>query len=255
MRERIIAGNWKMNTCLQDGVLLARNIKEELKQQPAKGSTVILFPPATHLLPVHNEVSISRIKTGGQDCSSQEKGAFTGEISAEMLISTGAQYVILGHSERRNYHREDSVLLLAKLKRAVNSGLRPIFCCGEQENERESGRQETVVSQQLETTLFQLEEKDLKNTVIAYEPVWAIGTGKTASPQQAQEMHAFIRSLIRQRFSRSLAEEIPLLYGGSCKPDNARELFALPDVDGGLIGGASLKASDFCQIIHAMDTP
>ena len=196
-------------------------------------------------------MNTDRIGVSAQNCAAEAKGAFTGEVSAEMVKSTGAEYVILGHSERREYYGETSEILNKKLALALANGLTPIYCCGEPLEVREAGKQNEFVKNQLEETIFQLPESEFKKLVIAYEPIWAIGTGKTATSAQAQEIHAFIRSAIAEKFGSETAESISILYGGSAKPDNAPELFANKDVDGGLIGGASLKAEDFLGIINA----
>ncbi|MBN1985572.1 MAG: triose-phosphate isomerase, partial [Prolixibacteraceae bacterium] len=192
----------------------------------------------------------NRIGVSAQNCAAEAKGAFTGEVSAEMVKSTGAEYVILGHSERREYYGETSEILNKKLALALENELTPIYCCGEPLEIREAGTQNSFVKQQLEETIFNLSPEDFKKLVIAYEPIWAIGTGKTATSDQAQEIHAFIRSTIAEKFGQEIAEGVSILYGGSCKPSNAKELFANKDVDGGLIGGASLKAEDFLGIIN-----
>jgi triosephosphate isomerase len=189
---------------------------------------------------------------GAQNCASEPSGAYTGEVSAMMIKSTGAEYVIIGHSERRSYYHEDDRLLNKKTILALNSGLKVIFCCGEVKGEREEGKHFIVVKRQLEEGLFTLPPEEMKKVVIAYEPVWAIGTGLTATPDQAQEMHKYIRSLVREKYGIECAEELTILYGGSCKPSNAQEIFSKPDVDGGLIGGASLKKEDFVAIVEAI---
>jgi len=248
MRKKIVAGNWKMNTLLKDGMELAKAI-EKLEKEKTSDALVIIAPPYTHLSKV-NEL-IDQVKLSAQNCASEASGAFTGEISPEMLLSTGAEYVIIGHSERRSYYQEDNELLNKKTKLALASGLKPIFCCGELLKEREAGRLFDVIREQLAVGLQDLTPDQMEQVVIAYEPVWAIGTGVVASPDQAQEMHKFIRDLLIELFSEQVAEDMPLLYGGSCKPSNAAELFANPDVDGGLIGGAALKAEDFLAIVNA----
>jgi triosephosphate isomerase len=248
MRKLIVAGNWKMNMTLQDGIKLAAEVNEFFKKNPTEVE-VIIAPPYIHLPDVGR--FLSSISLSAQNSASESAGAFTGEVSAEMIKSTGAQYVILGHSERRTYYGEDDNLLRRKINLVLEQGLKPIFCCGEVLAEREAGNHFNVVKNQVETSLFDLSADELDNVVIAYEPVWAIGTGVTASPDQAQEMHAYIREIIRAKFEETAAENMTILYGGSCKPSNARELFENPDVDGGLIGGAALKADDFIAIIQS----
>lgn len=248
MRKKIVAGNWKMNTLLKDGMELAQAV-EKLENEKTSDALVIIAPPYTHLSKV-NEL-INNVKLSAQNCASETSGAFTGEISPEMLLSTGAEYVIIGHSERRSLYKEDNELLNKKTKLALSSGLKPIFCCGELLEEREAGKLFDVIREQLAIGLKDLSPEQMTQVVIAYEPVWAIGTGVVASPDQAQEMHKFIRDLLLEFFNEQVAEDMTILYGGSCKPSNAAELFANPDVDGGLIGGASLKAEDFLAIVNA----
>lgn len=248
MRRKIVAGNWKMNTHLHEGLELAKAV-EASSQEKTSDALMIIAPPFTHLAKV-SEV-ISEVKLAAQNCSSEESGAFTGEISPDMLKSAGVEYVIIGHSERRSYYHEDNEILNTKVQLVLSKGLSPIFCCGELLEEREAGRMFDVVREQITVGLKGLSSSDMKNVIVAYEPVWAIGTGVTASPEQAQEMHKFIRDLIAELFDSGVADDTSLLYGGSCKPSNAAELFANPDVDGGLIGGAALKAEDFIQIVNA----
>lgn len=235
-----------MNLNFQEGRDLANEIINSLGPSDV---ILVLCPPFIHLshLSMLSD-GISNLKIGAQNCHNEASGAYTGEVSAGMIKSTGAEFVIIGHSERREYFHEDDALLSKKVNVVLANGLRPIFCCGEKLETREAGQQEAVVKEQLENGLFHLDSEAILNTVIAYEPVWAIGTGKTASPEQAQEMHQFIRSLLAQKYGESIAASISILYGGSCKPDNAMDIFSKPDVDGGLIGGASLKASDFLAI-------
>ena len=237
-----------MNTLLKEGMELAGKI-EKLEKGKTSDAIVIIAPPYTHLSKV-NEL-ISGVKLAAQNCASEESGAYTGEVSPGMLISAGVEYVIIGHSERRSYYNEDDALLNKKVKLALNSGLKPIFCCGEVLAERESGKHFDVVKEQVAAGLKDLSGEEFSKVIIAYEPVWAIGTGVTASPAQAQEMHAYIRGLIGEIFGADAAEDTTILYGGSCKPSNAGELFSNADVDGGLIGGASLKAEDFYGIVNA----
>lgn len=237
-----------MNTELQNGLELARSVEEQGKNLESD-ALLIIAPPFTHLAKI-NEV-IQSVKLASQNCASEEKGAYTGEVSPDMLKSVGVEYVILGHSERRSYYQEDNVLINKKIKLALAKGLKPIFCCGEVLNDREEGRLFDVIRKQVEVGLKDVSPSEMDQVVVAYEPVWAIGTGVTATPEQAQEMHQFIRSLIQELYDANIAEQTTLLYGGSCKPGNAKELFANPDVDGGLIGGASLKAEDFIQIANS----
>ena len=250
MRKKIVAGNWKCNTNLQEGVELAKEVDKITAEKGAGDVVVVLGTPFTHLTKVVESVNTDRIGVSAQNCAAEPKGAYTGEVSAEMIKSTGAEYVILGHSERREYYGETSETLNKKVALALENGLTPIYCCGEPLEIREAGNQNDFVKKQLEETVFNLSAEDFKKIILAYEPIWAIGTGKTATSDQAQEMHAFIRSVLAERFGNAIAEETSILYGGSCKPSNAKELFANKDVDGGLIGGASLKAEDFLGIIN-----
>jgi len=251
MRKKIVAGNWKCNTNLQEGVELAKAVNELVVSKGDKDVVVVLGTPFTHLTKVVESVDASRVGVSAQNCAAEAKGAFTGEVSAEMVKSTGATYVILGHSERREYYNENSEILNKKVALTLENGLTPIYCCGEPLEIREAETQNDFVKKQLDETVFQLPVDEFKKLVIAYEPIWAIGTGKTASTEQAQDMLAFIRSLIADKFGKDVAEEISILYGGSCKASNAPELFSQPDIDGGLIGGASLKAEEFLGIINA----
>ncbi len=251
MRKNIVAGNWKMNTTLEEGVELANNVNALLKGKKAN-CDVIVCVPFTHLTSVNAVLEPELVGLGAENCSEHAKGAYTGEVSASMVKSTGAGYVILGHSERRQYFGENNEQLLAKTKIALENGLIPIFCVGEVLEQREDGSFNEVVKSQVEA-LFSLSAEDFGKIVIAYEPVWAIGTGKTATAEQAQEMHAHIRGVIADKYGKEVAENTSILYGGSCKPSNAKEIFAKPDVDGGLIGGAALKAEDFMGIIEAFD--
>jgi triosephosphate isomerase (TIM) len=251
MRKKVVAGNWKCNTTLQEGIELAKSVNQLVAQSSAKDVVVVLGTPFTHITSVVNAVDTNRIGVAAQNCAAEAKGAFTGEVSAAMVQSTGAQYVILGHSERREYYGETSEILNKKLALTLANGLTPIFCCGEALDIREAGTQNEYVINQLKETVFQLTADEFKKVIIAYEPIWAIGTGKTATTEQAQEMHEEIRNAIATQFGPEVAAEISILYGGSCNPKNAKELFANPDVDGGLIGGASLKGEDFIQIIDA----
>jgi triosephosphate isomerase len=252
MRKKIVAGNWKMNLSLSEGLALAESIKLYFKEHPSKNVEAVVCTPYIHLAAVAEILKTSKVQLGAQNCASEPSGAFTGEVSADMIKSTGAQYVIIGHSERRTYYSEDDTLLNKKTLLALKSGLTVIFCCGEVLKEREENIYFKVVKKQLEVGIFGLPEGDFKKIVIAYEPVWAIGTGLTATPEQAQEMHAFIRNLIAQKYGADVANEITIQYGGSMKPSNAKGLLSQPDVDGGLIGGASLVATDFVGIISAV---
>lgn len=249
MRKNIVAGNWKMNTTLDEGVELANGINEALKAKKANCDVVICVP-FTHLTSVAAVIEPELIGLGAENCSEHDKGAYTGEVSAAMVKSTGATHVILGHSERRQYFGENNGQLLAKTRQALANGLKPIFCVGEVLEERENGTYNDVVKGQVEA-LFDLTPEEFANITVAYEPVWAIGTGKTATAGQAQDMHAHIRAVIAAKYGKEAADNTSILYGGSCKPTNARELFAKPDVDGGLIGGAALKVDSFMGIIEA----
>ena len=252
MRKNIVAGNWKMNKTLQEGIALAKELNETLANEKPN-CDVIICTPFIHLASVTPLVDAAKIGVGAENCADKESGAYTGEVSAAMVASTGAKYVILGHSERRAYYGETVAILEEKVKLALANGLTPIFCIGEVLEEREAGKHFEVVDAQIKGSLFDLSAEDFAKIVLAYEPVWAIGTGKTASAEQAQEIHAFIRSLIVEKYGKEIADNCSILYGGSCKPSNAKELFANPDVDGGLIGGAALKVSDFKGIIDAFN--
>ncbi len=249
MRKKIVAGNWKMNTTLQEGVGLAKDVNEALKHAEVECDVVICVP-FTHLAPV-NEVIDYKLGLGAENCADHKSGAYTGEVSASMVASTGATYVILGHSERRQYYGETAETLKEKVALALDNNLTPIFCIGEVLEQRENGSYLDVVKSQIEDALFGLSAAEFSKLVLAYEPVWAIGTGKTATDDQAQEMHAHIRSVIAGKYGKEIADNTSILYGGSCKPSNARALFAKPDVDGGLIGGASLDAESFMGIVTA----
>ena len=250
MRKKIVAGNWKMNMNLQEGVALAKELNEALTADKPN-CDVIICTPFIHLASVAQILDKDVIGLGAENCADKEKGAYTGEVSAEMVKSTGAQYVILGHSERRGYYGETSEILKEKTLLALKNGLKVIFCIGESLEEREANKQNEVVKAELEGSVFNLTAEEFKNIVIAYEPIWAIGTGKTATSEQAEEIHAYIRSIIAEKYGEDVANETSILYGGSCKASNAPELFAKEDIDGGLIGGASLKATDFKGIIDA----
>lgn len=250
MRKNIVAGNWKMNTTLQEGVALAKEVNEALKAEQPKCDVVICVP-FTHLASVNQVIDQNKLGLGAENCADHLKGAYTGEVSAPMVVSTGATYVILGHSERRQYYGETSETLKTKVNLALENKLTPIFCIGEVLEERENGTYNQVVKAQIEEALFHLTAEEFSKIVLAYEPVWAIGTGKTATADQAQDMHAFIRKTIADRYGKEVADNTSILYGGSCKPSNAAELFAKPDVDGGLIGGAALEAASFMGIVNA----
>lgn len=250
MRKKIVAGNWKMNETLQEGVALAKEINEVLKADKPN-CDVIICTPFIHLASVDQVLDKNLVGLGAENCADKEKGAYTGEVSAAMVKSTGAEYVILGHSERRQYYGETAEILKEKVLLALANGLKVIFCCGETLEEREANKQNEVVKAELVNSVFNLTEDEWKNIIIAYEPIWAIGTGKTATSDQAEEMLAYIRSIIAEKYGKEIAEETSILYGGSCKASNAPELFSKPNIDGGLIGGASLKAADFKGIIDA----
>lgn len=239
-----------MNLNLQDGVALAKELNDTLTKENAN-CDVVICTPFIHLASVAQILDKNVIGLGAENCADKEKGAYTGEVSAEMVKSTGAQYVILGHSERRGYYAETPEILKEKVLLALKNGLKVIFCIGESLEEREAGKQNEVVKAELEGSVFNLDAEDFKNIIVAYEPIWAIGTGKTATSDQAEEIHAYIRGIIADRYGKDVAENTSILYGGSCKASNAPELFAKPDIDGGLIGGASLKAADFMGIINA----
>ena len=250
MRKNIVAGNWKMNTTLPEGMKLADEVNAALADAKPN-CDVIICVPFTHLAPIAAVIDQNKLGLGAENCADHAKGAYTGEVSAEMVASTGATYVILGHSERRQYYGETSEILREKLALALANGLTPIFCIGEVLEERENGTYNDVVKKQIEDALFHLSAEDFSKIILAYEPVWAIGTGKTATADQAEDMHAHIRATITAKYGNEVAENTSILYGGSCKPSNAAELFAKPDVDGGLIGGASLKCADFMGIVNA----
>ncbi|MDR2146890.1 MAG: triose-phosphate isomerase [Tannerella sp.] len=252
MRKNIVAGNWKMNTTLAEGLALAKGLNEALKGKTTNCS-VVIGTPFTHLASIVSTIDPEKISVAAENCADKEKGAYTGEVSAAMVASTGANHVILGHSERRAYYHETPEILKDKVILALANGLTPIFCIGEVLAEREAGTHFEVVNNQLNKSLFNLSKEDFQKIVLAYEPVWAIGTGKTATSAQAQEMHAHIRQTLANQFGNDIAQETSILYGGSCNKDNAAELFANPDVDGGLIGGASLSVENFLPIIAAFD--
>jgi triosephosphate isomerase len=256
MRQKIVAGNWKMNKTLPEAIELVNNLHETIAaiSLPAHVD-VVLCPPFPYLAKLNDLLLLlgnDKIGVGAQNCHQAESGAYTGEVSAAMLSSLGAKYVIIGHSERRSYNAESHELLRQKTDIALKNGLQVIFCCGENLQQREADEHFDLVSAQLRDSLFHLEAAQWEQIIVAYEPVWAIGTGKTATPQQAQAMHAHIRQFIAQQYSPELANQTTILYGGSCNAANADELFACPDIDGGLIGGASLKAKDFAAIVAAI---
>ena len=250
MRKKIVAGNWKMNETLQEGVALAKEINDALKADKPN-CDVVICTPFIHLASVADVLDKELVKLGAENCADKEKGAYTGEVSAAMVKSTGAEYVILGHSERRQYYGETAEILKEKVELALANGLKIIFCCGETLEEREANKQNEVVKAELEGSVFHLSAEAWKNIILAYEPIWAIGTGKTATSDQAEEMLAYIRSIVAEKYGKDAASETSILYGGSCKASNAPELFSKPNIDGGLIGGASLKAADFKGIIDA----
>ena len=250
MRHKIVAGNWKMNKNLQEGVELAKELNTILAADKPN-CDVVICTPFIHLASVAQVLDQNVIGLGAENCADKASGAYTGEVSAEMVKSTGAQYVILGHSERREYYHETPEILKEKVLLAQANGLKVIFCIGESLAEREANKQNEVVKAELEGSVFNLSEDDFKKIIIAYEPIWAIGTGKTATAEQAEEIHAYIRSIVAEKYGQAVADETSILYGGSCKASNAPELFAKADIDGGLIGGASLKCADFKGIIDA----
>jgi triosephosphate isomerase len=254
MRKKIVAGNWKMNLDYNEGLSLFSEVINMVKDEITGKQEAVVCSPFIHL---HSLVQLAkgydRVSLGAQNAHQAESGAYTGEISAKMIKSVGAAYVILGHSERRQYFGESNELLAKKVDTVLNSGLKPIFCIGETLQEREANEHFRIIKSQLEEGVFHLDEEQFGNLVIAYEPVWAIGTGKTASSEQAQEIHAFIRIEIAAKYGQAVASEMTILYGGSCNPKNAPELFAQPDIDGGLIGGASLKSRDFVDIVKVFN--
>ena len=250
MRKKIVAGNWKMNKNLQEGLVLAQELDAALKGKSIN-CDVVIGTPFVHLATVANAIDTSKIGVAAQNCADKASGAYTGEVSAEMVASTGAKYVILGHSERRAYYHETPGILKEKVLLALANNLTPIFCIGEVLEEREAEKHFEVVKSQIEESLFGLSSEDFSKIVLAYEPVWAIGTGKTATAAQAQEMHAFIRKTLAEKYGEKVADNTSILYGGSANASNAKELFSNPDVDGGLIGGASLGVDKFMPIIEA----
>ncbi len=251
MRRNIVAGNWKMNKTFEEADDLLFSIAEPLQKLDLDNTEVILCPPVIYAEMFTDIALENNFSVGAQNCSNHNSGAYTGEISAAMLKSMDIEYCLVGHSERRKYFNEDSKMLAEKINQLLENDISPIFCCGEVLEDREANNHFDVVGKQLYESLFHLTADELDNVVVAYEPVWAIGTGKTASPEQAQEMHAFIRNLIAKKYDKEVANEMTILYGGSCNAKNAKELFALKDVDGGLIGGASLVAEDFLKIVQS----
>ena len=251
MRRNIVAGNWKMNKTFEEADDLLYSIAEPLQNLDSDKAEVILCPPIVYAEMFTDIALENNFSVGAQNCSNHSEGAYTGEISAPMLKSMDIEYCLVGHSERRKYFNEDSKMLAEKIDLLLDNDISPIFCCGEVLEDREANNHFEVVDKQISESLFHLSADELDNVIIAYEPVWAIGTGKTASPEQAQEMHAFIRNLIAKTYNQAIADEMTILYGGSCNAKNAKELFALKDVDGGLIGGASLVAEDFLKIVQS----
>ena len=251
MRKNIVAGNWKMNTTVAEGVQLAKEVNEAVAAAGELKCDVVIGVPFTHLTAVKDVIDIEKVGLSAENCANKEKGAYTGEVSAAMVASTGANYVILGHSERREYYNETPEILKEKVDLALANGLKIIFCCGESLELRNAGTYEEFIKAELKDSLFHLSAEKFANIVIAYEPIWAIGTGVTATSDQAEEVHAFIRSFLAEKYGETVANDTTILYGGSCKPSNAPELFAKPNIDGGLIGGASLKAADFMGIVTA----
>jgi len=253
MRQKIVAGNWKMNKTLEEAQTLTAELIGMISDEVTGHVKVILCTPFPYLHTIHNQIgSTPLLFVGAQNCSEHEWGAFTGEVSAPMLKAMQIPYVILGHSERRQYFGEGGSLLAKKVDAALKQNLTPIFCCGEPLEVREKNQHEQLVTRQVEESLFHLDAAIIQKVVIAYEPVWAIGTGKTASSQQAQDMHAVIRKHIASKYGESVAKEISILYGGSVNAGNSKELFSQPDVDGGLVGGASLKSREFTEIVKSI---
>ena len=251
MRKKIVAGNWKMNKTLQEGIELAKEVNSKVKAANAKDVKVIIGTPFIHLAEVSKMVDPAVIAVSAQNCATEVSGAYTGEVSAAMVASTGSRYVILGHSERRSYYGETDEILVKKVQRALENNLDVIFCVGEVLAERETGKHFEVVKSQLVNGLFNLSADQFAHIVVAYEPVWAIGTGKTATAEQAQEVCAIIRGVVAKLYNKAAADALTIQYGGSMKPANAKELLGKEDVDGGLIGGAALVAKDFAAIIDA----
>ncbi len=252
MRKKIVAGNWKMNNNLAETTQLIKELKKELKGlQPENNSRVIIAPSFVNLHQAIKETKKDKIEVAAQNVHQAKNGAFTGEVSADMLSETGVKIVILGHSERRTYFNETDEVLSQKVNAAIENDFDVIFCFGEQLENRRANNHFKIVEDQLKNALFRLHSEAFKHIILAYEPIWAIGTGQTATAEEVQEMHKFIRRLIAKEYKKETADNVSILYGGSVKPDNAKEIFSKPDVDGGLIGGASLKAKDFIAIIKA----
>lgn len=252
MRKNIVAGNWKMNKTFPQAQELIKALADYTASH-ATNCEVYIAPPALYLSAAKQAFAKDEVQVYAQEVSAHESGAFTGEISAEMLASMQLNGSIIGHSERRKYYGETDANISQKVKKVLDKGLTPIYCNGETLEQRKAGKHFDVIKEQTETALFGLSADEIRNVVIAYEPVWAIGTGETATPEQAQEVHQYIRSLIADKYSQEVADEISILYGGSVKPNNAKEIFSQPDVDGGLIGGAALKIEDFAAIIEAFN--
>ncbi|KXB32890.1 triose-phosphate isomerase [Bacteroidales bacterium KA00251] len=251
MRQKIVAGNWKMNKTLSEGIALAKDLQQVLLEN-RPSCRVILATPYIHLASLADFLKQDLIGLAAQNVANHQEGAYTGEVSAKMIASVGCQYTLVGHSERRSYYHETGEILREKVEIALENGLTPIFCVGEQLEDREAGRQNEVISKQLQEALFGLKSEQFKNIILAYEPVWAIGTGKTATPEEANAMHQHIRSEVSRCYGETIANETSILYGGSCNASNAKELFAMSDIDGGLIGGASLAVEKFLPIIEAL---
>jgi len=254
MRKKIVAGNWKMNMDYNEGLTLFSEVINMVKDEITGSQTAVVCSPFIHL---HSLAQLAKgytkVAVGAQNAHQAESGAYTGEISAKMINSVGATYVILGHSERRQYFGEDNALLAKKTDTVLANGLKPIFCIGETLDERNAEKHFDIIKSQLSEGVFHLDEAHFSQLVLAYEPVWAIGTGVTASSAQAQEIHAFIRAEVATKYGQTVADNVSILYGGSCNPKNAPELFAQPDIDGGLIGGASLKSRDFVDIVKVFN--
>lgn len=250
MREKIIAGNWKMNLSYNEGEELLKNLLKKIEDNQT--TKVLIAPPFPYLLPFIQITQNDKIKIAAQNCATEKSGAFTGEVSSTMLLSCGVDYVIIGHSERRTLFHENDETIKKKVNIIIESGMKPIYCCGETKETRLSNTHESFVSDQLENNLFHLNEDEFKQVIIAYEPIWAIGTGLTATPEQAEKMHAMIRNKVAKRYTSKVAEELSIIYGGSVNAQNARSLFQENNIDGALVGGASLKADDFLTIINSI---
>lgn len=253
MKKKIVAGNWKMNTLLNEGVTLAETLNSHLEETELKdGKRVIISVPFTHIYPIIKCIDFKKIAVAAQNCSQFDNGAYTGEVSASMLKDMGVQYIIIGHSERRQFFGDSDEVISKKLEQCYKNAIIPIFCCGESLKERMDNKHFEVVETQIKNALKNIDAFNIEHTIIAYEPVWAIGTGQTATPEQAQEMHAFIRKAIASLYNREIANNISILYGGSVNAANSADLFSKDDIDGGLVGGASLKANDFIKIIGSL---